>query len=238
MKTVGFGRRRRRAPAAGLIALLLLAAGAAAGRLSSLPPREGSPEVAFARAMTRHHEQAVAMALAIRDRTDDPPIRTLALDIALTQQAQIGRMEGWLATWGVPLAGPRVPAASPSMPGMTMPGMTMPGMATRPEVNALSALPVEQAETRFMQLMIRHHQGGVSMAEQALRTVRRPEVRALATSIVNAQRSEIEYLTQLLRGRAQEGPPGTTAPGTTAPETTDPGAMPGMPMPPTTPGQP
>jgi uncharacterized protein (DUF305 family) len=47
--------------------------------------------------MMVHHAQAVEMAEIVRDRTENPQTRTLATDIALTQQAQIGQMQGWLA---------------------------------------------------------------------------------------------------------------------------------------------
>ena len=49
--------------------------------------------------------------------------------------------------------------------------------------------------------MIRHHQGGVAMAEAALAQTQRPEVVRLATAIVQAQQGEITYMTQLLAKR-------------------------------------
>lgn len=55
--------------------------------------------------MSDHHAQAVEMALLARDRTNDEELRRFALDIILTQQAQIGQMQGWLAVWERPLAG-------------------------------------------------------------------------------------------------------------------------------------
>jgi uncharacterized protein (DUF305 family) len=81
--------------------LLVLAVAVAAGALflwaSSRPPQEGSAEAGFALDMMVHHAQAVEMAEIVRDRTENPQTRTLATDIALTQQAQIGQMQGWLA---------------------------------------------------------------------------------------------------------------------------------------------
>ena len=85
-------------------------------------PAEGSPEVTFARDMAAHHTQAVELAMILRDRSTDEELRRFALDILLTQQAQIGQMEGWLAVWGQPLSGPQ-----PPMSGMG----EMMGMATR-----------------------------------------------------------------------------------------------------------
>ena len=150
---------------------------------------ENSPEVSFARAMAAHHAQAVEMALILLERTEDAELRQFALDIILTQQAQIGQMQGWLAAWDLPLNGPQPPIAGHGM---------MTGMAIQAEVNELRALPAPDAETRFLQLMIRHHRGGVAMAEAALPQVTHPEVIRLAQSIVAGQQSEIEYMQELL----------------------------------------
>lgn len=75
------------------------------------------------------------------------------------------------------------------------------GMATRPQINDLQTQPVPEAEVSFLQLMIRHHQGGVLMAQAALRQTQRPEVVRLATAISAGQQSEIEYMESLLEQR-------------------------------------
>lgn len=87
--------------------------------------------------MIIHHSQAVEMAEIVRDRTESEEMRILASDIALTQQAQIGQMQGWLAVWGVPATGNEPPMA---WMGEPMDG-PMPGMATPEEVDALSTVP-------------------------------------------------------------------------------------------------
>jgi uncharacterized protein (DUF305 family) len=159
-------------------------------------PAENGPEARFARAMAMHHEQAVEMALVVRDRSADSAIRHLALDILLTQQAQIGQMQGWLAAWRLSLGG-----SAPPMSGAHSPEHM--GMATRAEVASLSSLPIRDAERAFLELMIRHHRGGTAMAEEALRATQRPEVRRLATAIIESQRGEIQYMEQLKAARPQ-----------------------------------
>jgi uncharacterized protein (DUF305 family) len=144
--------------------------------------------------MAMHHEQAVAMALVIRDRSADSALRDLALDIMLSQQAQIGQMHGWLAVWQLSLAG-----SEPPMSGAHSPEHM--GMATRAQVDSLSTLPIDDAERAFLRLMIRHHTGGVSMAESVLDATKRPEVQRLATAIRNSQRGEITYMEGLLAKR-------------------------------------
>ena len=158
-------------------------------------PGNESPDVGFARDMMTHHAQAVEMATLVWDRTEDPEIRQLALDIMLTQQAQIGQMQGWLTVWGYPLA-----RIDPSMSWMGMPSTgSMPGMATPEQMNQLRDLKGSEADGLFLQLMISHHRGGVDMAEAALERAKEPEVRALAQSIVDAQTSEISLMQDLLQ---------------------------------------
>jgi len=201
-------------------------------------PGESSVEAGFARDMSVHHAQAVAMAEAIRDRTTDPDLKLLATDIALGQQGQIGRMSGWLDEWGLNQTSTATPmawirsdnlltappaedgssAAAPRGGGSGMGNMgnmgttsdttmamtpdgRMPGMATRPQVSALSTLPIADAEISFLHLMIVHHQAGVEMAQAALARTDRPDVVRLATSIVNGQQAEITVMTDMLAKR-------------------------------------
>ena len=51
--------------------------------------------------MMVHHAQAVEMAEIVRGKTESEDVGTLAPDIALTQQGQIGQMQGWLQVWGL-----------------------------------------------------------------------------------------------------------------------------------------
>lgn len=190
-----------------LLALFMVLAGLLAGGLllAPQPPSEGSASVGFARDMSRHHGQAVAMAEVLRDRTDDPELRSLTQDIALTQQAQIGMMTAWLDEWGY------VPTASGSRmawTGSPVDGL-MPGMATAEQARSLATLPLDQAEDRFLSLMVAHHTAGVAMAEAAVELSEDPQVVALASGIAAAQTSEIDYLQAL---RAQRGLPSATVP--------------------------
>nr|WP_246351276.1 DUF305 domain-containing protein [Deinobacterium chartae] len=161
-----------------------------------------SADVTFARDMSAHHAQAVQMSMILHARTHDPQLRTLALDIALTQQAQLGMMHGWLQAWNVPIAG-----RGPIMRGM---GESM-GMATAEQIAALSSAPLEEAETLYLQLMLRHHQGGILMAEGAALEVRRPYLRELARKMVEGQRSETGLLEAMLRERRAQPLPAPEA---------------------------
>ncbi|MEV7968564.1 DUF305 domain-containing protein [Sphaerisporangium sp. NPDC088356] len=77
----------------------------------------------------------------------------------------------------------------------------MPGMASEEELKRLQAAKGKDAEVLFLQLMIRHHEGGVQMAKTLLKLSNRAEVRGMAQNIVDTQDSEIQYMTDLLKER-------------------------------------
>jgi uncharacterized protein (DUF305 family) len=202
-------------PALAVVAAVgLLLLGAAGGLLIGMPgstersvPATGSVDVGFAQDMTVHHEQAVTMASWERDHTTDPIVHQLAADIAATQTSQIGRMQGWLELWGAP----SLPAGG-YMAWMTEPShdhtpapaggvATMPGMASDDELAALRAATGPELDVLFLQLMLRHHQGGAGMLSYAAERAAEPQVRNLAAQMLRSQSAETDYLRQLLAER-------------------------------------
>lgn len=185
------------------LALILLAAFAGLAGIwwTNRPPGEGDPAVAFARDMTAHHRQAVELALILRDRSQDAELRQMLLDIILTQQAQIGQMQGWLQVWELPFSGSRPPMSDHSSHGPDAPPNM--GMAAPADVESLRTLPLAEAEIKFLRLMILHHQGGVYMSRIVLDQTKRPEVVLLAESIILSQEKEISYMQSLLQARGQ-----------------------------------
>jgi uncharacterized protein (DUF305 family) len=156
--------------------------------------------------MSVHHAQAVEMAEIVRDKTESDEIRTMAADMALTQQGQIGQMQGWLDVWGLPATG-----TEPAMSWMGHPiEGRMPGMASPQEINRLRNAPPDEADRLFLQLMIPHHRAAVPMAEAALESTDRPEVQRLANAIVASQEGEIKIMREMLesrRGQPEQGSP-------------------------------
>jgi uncharacterized protein (DUF305 family) len=170
--------------------------------LSGQTPEDGSAEAGFVRDMSVHHAQAVEMAEIVRDKTESEEIRILASDIALTQQAQIGRMQGWLAIWDLSPTGPE-----PAMAWMGHPTEgRMPGMASPKEIERLRNASPEEADRIFLQLMIPHHQAAVPMARAAIKRSDNPDVQSLARGIIATQKAEIQVMKDLLEERGAEAP--------------------------------
>ncbi|MEO3923667.1 DUF305 domain-containing protein [Micromonosporaceae bacterium B7E4] len=198
----GSGRWSAGTAALALAILLGLLLGFAGGLLapSLLRPGDSSPEAGFARDMSSHHAQAVEMAILAHEKTTDPDVRTLAADIALTQQAQIGIMQTWLKEWGLSPTGrqPRM-AWMPDGAGAVKNGL-MPGMATDAQRAELRAATGRDFDALFLKLMLDHHLGGIHMAEGILDLSGDEQVTAMAESMVAGQKKEIE-LVRTLQGR-------------------------------------
>lgn len=209
----------------GLFILLALLLGLLLGtRLESwltgdatTPPAADTVDVGFAQDMSVHHAQAVEMSAMALTNAADPAVRNLAYDVVTTQQSQIGTMQGWLAVWdrpslrsGEPMSW--MPAEPAGAGGHSMSGMndratssnssaSMPGMATTDELAELRRMTGPEFDTRYLQLLLRHHQGGIPMAEYAAENAAVPAVTTLAGQIANTQQAESTAIEQLLAAK-------------------------------------
>ncbi|MQA12844.1 MAG: DUF305 domain-containing protein [Pseudonocardiaceae bacterium] len=198
-----------------VLAVLLL--GASAGLLlgqrgePAAEPGLDSVSVGFAQDMSVHHRQAALMGALVPTRSTDPAIRPLAFDIQTTQLEQIGRMQGWLSLWDAPALPPGGHMTWMSGHGHGGGGVeTMPGMASPQELDVLRRASGPEFDVMFLQLMLRHHQGGVPMLRHAQQHAEVPQVRNLAGQMLSAQLKESDYMTRLLAERgAQPLPPPT-----------------------------
>ena len=185
-------------------------------------PAADSAAVGFAQDMSAHHQQGVEMATLEVYGGSDPQVRSLAYDILTTQVNQIGQMQSWLTRWDYPLdnSGDRMAWMSDGGAGhghggsteagstgsgmdMSMSGALMPGMATTEEMNKLRSLQGSELDIYFLQLMLRHHQGGIGMMEYAVDPdhVSEDYVRELAQQMINVQSAESETMTKMLESR-------------------------------------
>jgi len=198
---------------------LLVIGGAAAVALGigrAPTPTSDGADAGFARDMADHHLQGVEMANLALQRSADPEVRGLAFDISSTQTNQAGRMQGWLALWGLPQSGGEPMAwMTDADAGMTMDmgGSTaaggMPGMATEQELAELRTLTGAAFDVRFLQLMIRHHGGALPMAKFAAEHADQAAVRSLARSIAFTQQAEANTMEEMIRARGGAPEPAT-----------------------------
>ena len=176
---------------------------------NSIPlDKPNDAEIGFAQDMSVHHQQAIEMSFLIREKTDNQEIRGFAFDIINTQANQRGMMLGWLDLWQQPLSTTKTPMMwmrddmsamdHSQMTTSFTPGAYMPGMATSGEMQTLAEATGADAEQLFLELMIRHHQGGVMMADGVIKRSDNETVTRLAQTMVNGQQAEIDYMNELL----------------------------------------
>jgi uncharacterized protein (DUF305 family) len=187
-----------------IIAVAVLALAATGAYLWGANSKDGGSSVSavdsgFARDMATHHQQAITMAGYARDNAPDTPVKTVAFDIETSQSIEMGEMIGWLQQWGVSR---NTDTPMDWMSGHEHeigPNGLMPGMATPVQMDKLQTLHGKELEIFFLQLMIRHHQGGIEMAQYAADHAQKPYVRILAQKMYNNQSAEIVQMEQLLR---------------------------------------
>jgi uncharacterized protein (DUF305 family) len=177
-------------PAVLVLGLLL---GAAIGYLipRGSSPADNSAEAGFARDMSTHHTQAVEMGMIAYTRASNADVRTMARDIALTQQGQIGMMQAWLQEWNLSPTGSQAPMAwMPDGAASVRDGL-MPGMATPAELAQLRTATGLDEDRLFLRLMIQHHLGGIHMAQAVVGTSEEKEVTAAAQLAIDNQQREL-----------------------------------------------
>ena len=161
-------------------------------------------DIGFAQDMIVHHQQAVLMAAYTRENAGSDEVRALAAAIDSAQQREVGQLTGWLQSWGEPVASDRVPMSwmTDEMSGHMSHDVragSMPGMASPAEMDKLVNLTGKQLDVMFLQLMTRHHEGGLPMAKDAASHARTAYVRNTARTMIRDQQREIDQMQQLLQ---------------------------------------
>lgn len=174
-----------------VLALLLLAAigCSSSGKTGSSGSSDfNNADVTFAQAMIPHHQQAVEMADMALKQGKSVKVLDLAKRIKAAQDPEIVKMQGWLKKWG---ASPSMGDSGSSMHGSMAMGD---GMMSASDMTQLSKSTGAEFDKMFLSMMIRHHQGAVTMAKTELKDGKSTDAKSLATSIIKAQETEISEM--------------------------------------------
>ncbi|MYJ95260.1 MAG: DUF305 domain-containing protein [Proteobacteria bacterium] len=151
-------------------------------------------DVRFMQDMIPHHNQAVQMAELVEDRTNRPEVVDAAGRITLSQQDEMEFMERWLNDRGEQ-------APEPTDHDAMHTSHRMAGMATPEQMAELAASEGTDFDRMFLQLMITHHEGAVTMVEDLLEqpgSAYDPMLFEFANDVTNDQTAEIERMHALL----------------------------------------
>jgi uncharacterized protein (DUF305 family) len=150
-------------------------------------------DTTFAQMMIIHHEGAIEMAELAMTSASTEDVRTLGERIAAAQGPEIDTMSGWLDAWD------EDQPDEADMTGMGHSGMEMDGMDQETVMAELSGLTGPAVDRRFLELMIDHHRGAITMAEVQRAEGMNPDAIQLAGTIIDAQTAEITEMDNLLR---------------------------------------
>lgn len=150
-------------------------------------------DVDFAQGMIPHHAQAIEMADMAIAQSDSAEVTDLAERIHAAQDPEIEQLTTWLEDWGQD-----VPDREMSM-DHDMGDMSMDGMMTQDQMGEMAAATGAEFDRMFLEMMIVHHEGAVSMAEDEVANGKYEPAIEMAQSIIDGQSAEIDEMNQLLQ---------------------------------------
>ncbi|MCU1382042.1 MAG: putative outer membrane protein [Acidobacteria bacterium] len=151
-------------------------------------------DIKFMQGMIGHHAQAVEMVALVPGRTASDEVRKLAMRIDVSQKDEMEMMREWLQARGQPIPDPR----AHHMMGATL----MPGMLTAEEMARLAAATGAEFDRLFLEGMIKHHSGAITMVHELFATDgagQTPEIFSYASDVDADQRMEIDRMGSMLK---------------------------------------
>jgi len=156
--------------------------------------RYSPADVRFMQDMIPHHHQALLMSRLVAERTSRADLIEIAGRIEKSQADEIEFMKGWLADRGEAVPDPAAHEA------MHM-SHEMAGMASPAQMAELEAARGADFDRLFLELMIEHHKGALTMVEELLDepgSAYEPVLQEFTTDITADQSAEIERMDALL----------------------------------------
>lgn len=150
-------------------------------------------DVKFMQGMIHHHAQAIDMVKLLETRTASDDMKRFALRIQVSQDDEIKMMRRWLEVRGQDVPGEH----AHHMPGAPM----MPGMLTADEMSRLAAAKGPEFDRLFLEGMIKHHGGAITMVQDLFKTPgagQDSEIYAFASDVDADQRMEIDRMGAML----------------------------------------
>lgn len=155
-----------------------------------LGPADADYDLRFIDGMTPHHQGALEMAKEALQKSKRAEIKQLANTIIKAQNQEIEQMKKWRKAW-YPKAGDKLMAYNAQMGHMMeMSSEQMKAMMMSTDLGAAD----DDFDKRFIDAMIPHHEGAVTMAKDALSKSKRPEIKKMSQDILTSQQKEIDQM--------------------------------------------
>jgi len=158
-----------------------------------LGPADAYYDLRFIDAMRLHHRGAIAMAEEAQQKSQRSEIKQLAGNIIETQNREENELlRKWRPAWYPEAGNEFVTYGGEVKPVVPMSEQQKQSMTMLEDLGSADA----EFDLQFMNAMIAHHEGAISMAQDALSKSERPEIKQLAQEIANSQQAEIEQMKQ------------------------------------------
>ena len=152
-------------------------------------------DVKFMQGMISHHAQAIEMTQLLASRSERDVMHRLAQRIEISQEDEITMMQDWLRSRDQEVTETdayRAPGAE-----------RMPGMVTEEDMDRLEQAQAIDFDRLFLELMVTHHQGALTMVENLLSqrdTAQDSQLFAFTSDITADQSMEIDRMDAMLAG--------------------------------------
>lgn len=161
------------------------------------PVTSNAADSGFVAMMIPHHFQATVMSQLAPERSDDDTLLAFADRIDVEQTVEIGMMQNWQTWNGLEVTDAEM--AYEMMLAMPMMVEQM-GMATPEELDALDAASGTDFDRLYLELMIDHHEGALTMLVDVITNGTDTTLQFWATDMLNAQQSQIYQMEAMIAG--------------------------------------
>jgi len=165
-----------------------------------LPPTT-QKDIEFMQGMIMHHQQAVEMTALIPTHSTNKELRLLGDRISHSQADEIRFMKRWLITRGQTTE-MKMDMGNMNMGGMNMSQpMLMPGMLIPQQMEALRNAKGKEFDRLFLEGMIQHHGGALTMVKDLYDHAgagEDAELFTFTTDVDSGQRAEIRIMQSML----------------------------------------
>lgn len=147
--------------------------------MASSPGAAQAPyDAQFLDSMSAHHQGGIDMAMLVPERAQHAELKDKARAMIDKQNKEIHQLQSWKQQW-YPNQKEAVNLALPGMKAMDM-----------KQMEKLTGSRGHDFDLQFLDMMIKHHQGGIVMAQDALKRASHADVKDQARKIIDDQKKE------------------------------------------------
>jgi uncharacterized protein (DUF305 family) len=158
--------------------------GCSSGNAAAPPAQKGvdhnDADVKFSLEMIPHHQQTIMLVDMAANKAATQQVTVLAASLLSAEESDIQTMRAWLTTWN-----------SPQPMDAAHGGHDMPGMVSQADIKALESASGAEFDRKWLALIVKHLENGVTMSQDVLKTGLHAETKSLANHIVKNQEKQI-----------------------------------------------